>query len=339
MSKEEIDDETSEDEDYHSFDDEQPIVELYFDLDDEESLLQDKIRQQIEFYFSDSNYPQDSFLRKKAAQYKGYVPLDVLCTFKLLKKITTDKNLIISACQQSDKVELSDDQTAIKRIAPLPNDTTTSISKSIYVEGFDDQNDIRQNIDYITDMFGKYGTILCVRLKGKGAAFVEFQDEKRQQKALQAKLHNNVADKPLIITTKKTYIAKLSLQKKEKKLLGNKRTRNEPNDDFYPKGVVVHFVGVGENCDRVNDLQPYFETTGKVVYIKHQPKNIHGFIRFASEAIAKKALIKLKHDKKELGGSVPTYRLIYGDEEKLYWQIFKNKKRRKEQAELSSRSN
>jgi hypothetical protein len=34
----------------------------------DKNLLQDKVREQVEFYFSDSNFPKDKFLRSQAAQ-------------------------------------------------------------------------------------------------------------------------------------------------------------------------------------------------------------------------------------------------------------------------------
>ena len=61
-----------------------------------------KVKKQIEFYFSDSNYPKDKFLQETAKQHKeGFIPLSVLTTFNRLKEITTDLDQIRNALADS----------------------------------------------------------------------------------------------------------------------------------------------------------------------------------------------------------------------------------------------
>ena len=51
----------------------------------------DAIRKQVEFYFSDSNYRKDTFLKAAAeSDPDGFVAISVLLTFNRLKSLTTD---------------------------------------------------------------------------------------------------------------------------------------------------------------------------------------------------------------------------------------------------------
>ena len=62
-----------------------------------------KVKEQIEFYFSDSNYPTDKFMREEAAKDReNYISLDVMLRFKKLKALTTDKSVIATAIADSD---------------------------------------------------------------------------------------------------------------------------------------------------------------------------------------------------------------------------------------------
>lgn len=70
-----------------------------------ETEIDAKIRKQVEYYFSDSNYAKDKFLVETAKKHpEGYVPIDVLMTFNRLKALTTDKALVAKACKSSTDV-------------------------------------------------------------------------------------------------------------------------------------------------------------------------------------------------------------------------------------------
>jgi len=48
-----------------------------------ESNWEEKVIKQVEFYFSDSNFPRDKFLRAQAAlDENGYVSIETISTFK-----------------------------------------------------------------------------------------------------------------------------------------------------------------------------------------------------------------------------------------------------------------
>lgn len=142
----------------------------------------DSVKAQVEFYFSDSNFRKDSFLKATAAQDpQGFVSIKVLLTFNKLKLLTTDESVVANACLNSSVVDVSDDNLRIKRKNPLSSEDT-SRARTLYVKGFP-LNDESITIDYIKSQFHKYGTILMVRLRKdnkkafKGSCFIEYDSE------------------------------------------------------------------------------------------------------------------------------------------------------------------
>lgn len=137
------------------------------------------IKKQIEFYFSDSNYRRDNFLRKTAeSDPEGYVPISILLTFNKLKSLTTDPETILKAVEDSVVVSISDDKLKLKRVSDLPV-TDDSAARTLYVKGFPtDDSDV--NIESISNLFSTYGDILFVKLRRladktfKGSCFIEY---------------------------------------------------------------------------------------------------------------------------------------------------------------------
>lgn len=93
-----------------------------------------QIKDQIEFYFSDSNLLKDKFLSNLITKDEnGYVDLNIISNFNRMKKLTKKVKNIIKAIENSDLVELNDDKTKIRRKIPLPeNDTSDSIFKNLF---------------------------------------------------------------------------------------------------------------------------------------------------------------------------------------------------------------
>jgi hypothetical protein len=74
------------------------------------------IKKQIEFYFSDSNYRKDTFLKAAAeSDPDGFVAISVLLTFNRLKALSTDISLVADAVRDSAVVVVSEDGTKLKR--------------------------------------------------------------------------------------------------------------------------------------------------------------------------------------------------------------------------------
>lgn len=86
--------------------------------------LEKKIIQQIEYYFGDINLPRDKFMQEKIKEDEGWIPLDVLLTFKRLASLSTDPEVIVKAVEKSESqlVQVSDDRKKLRRNPdqPLP---------------------------------------------------------------------------------------------------------------------------------------------------------------------------------------------------------------------------
>lgn len=95
----------------------------------EESTLQDYIRKQIEYYFSDENLQKDFFLRRQM-DGEGYVALPVIGRFNRVRALSQDINIIREAMQNSDFVEMNGDRLRQKEgwqrwiVAGFPSPTS-----------------------------------------------------------------------------------------------------------------------------------------------------------------------------------------------------------------------
>ena len=99
-----------------------------------EELKKDFIKRQIEYYFSDSNYQKDSFLKSKEDE-NGYIPISVIMSFNKIKMITKDKDLFINVLKENEKgdsleennnnklYELSEDLTKIRKVKLSDDDS------------------------------------------------------------------------------------------------------------------------------------------------------------------------------------------------------------------------
>jgi len=180
--------------------------------------LEDKIKKQVEFYFSDSNFPKDKFLRAQAAlNEEGYVPLSVVASFSKMKALTSDITAIVKALQDSEHLKVSSDGTMVKRIADLPQEDVSAI-KTVYAKGFPAEQGY--TLDDVESVFGKFGKILCVRIrKGLGkrikpSVFVEFNTAEEARAAAAAT--STFKDKPLEVLMKADYFAKKKEERKQK---------------------------------------------------------------------------------------------------------------------------
>jgi lupus La protein len=149
------------------------------------------IKKQIEFYFSESNFRKDAFLKAASeTNPEGYVPIAVLLTFNKLKSLSTDVALIALTLKESDTVTVSEDGLNIKRSSEMP-ESDSSKANTLYVKGYA-TDDATITIETIGEQFSPYGKVLMVRVrrgedKGfKGSCFIEFDTEEAVKAAVTA---------------------------------------------------------------------------------------------------------------------------------------------------------
>ncbi|GAB5359535.1 hypothetical protein AAMO2058_000552300 [Amorphochlora amoebiformis] len=81
----------------------------------------EKIRVQVEHYFSDENIATDVFLLKEIKKNpQGYVALGVLLTFPKLKKMKISIDILREALRQSEHLHINKKGWGVKRIKELP---------------------------------------------------------------------------------------------------------------------------------------------------------------------------------------------------------------------------
>lgn len=97
-----------------------------------------KVKQQVEFYFSDSNLQTDRFLWKIYEANDGWVELKTLLTFGRMRQYRPEDK-VIAALKTSDKLVLSANDDMVRRKDPLKDfNELKNIRKknSVHIEGF-----------------------------------------------------------------------------------------------------------------------------------------------------------------------------------------------------------
>ncbi|KAF7118278.1 hypothetical protein CNMCM5793_007694 [Aspergillus hiratsukae] len=79
--------------------------------------LMSMISMQLEYYFSVDNLCKDLFLRKQMDS-QGFVPLSVIASFKRVKTLTEDFEMLRHACRQVRNVEYQTGEDGIDRLRP-----------------------------------------------------------------------------------------------------------------------------------------------------------------------------------------------------------------------------
>ncbi|MCJ1245780.1 hypothetical protein MMC30_002984 [Trapelia coarctata] len=181
------------------------------------------IRKQVEFYFADSNLPMDQFLFSKVQGHANLpVPIETIASFKRMRHFQPF-SAIVDALKESKVLDVVDDDTAVKRKVPLPEDLVhgkshqevqkiyedKTMSRSVYVKGFGDEKPATQ-FD-IEAYFNPHGPINSVRLRRdayrtfKGSVFVEFDSEETAKAFLALDPKPKWEGKNLVIKSKKQY--------------------------------------------------------------------------------------------------------------------------------------
>lgn len=147
-----------------------------------------KIKEQVEFYFGDSNLDKDRFFKKQIDKSKdGSIPLSMLLSFNRVKALVEDVTVLQKALSTSTMLKLNEDKSSVRRITPYskPKDVD---KRTVYVELLPSNVDH----DWIKRIFSRCGTISYIsipRYKSTGDpksfAFVEFETVEGAKKACQ----------------------------------------------------------------------------------------------------------------------------------------------------------
>merc|ERR1712134_240177 len=120
-----------------------------------DSELAHKIIDQVEFYLSDEYLAKDKYLlRQIRCKSEGYISIKLMTSFKKVKKLTRDWQVVRHALRMAEQLEVSPEGYRVKRRDNLPE----TLRKPRMLT----------SVDQITSMFRPYGIIALVRLLRKG---------------------------------------------------------------------------------------------------------------------------------------------------------------------------
>jgi len=134
-------------------------------VEPDEELI-DKIIKQVEFYFSDSNILKDAFLLKHVRRNKlGYVSLKLITSFKKVKSLTKDYRVTAFSLRRSEKLEVNEEGTKVRRNTPLPDYDETTPSRTVVAVNLPLE---APSIENVAEIFAHCGEIGLIRILRPG---------------------------------------------------------------------------------------------------------------------------------------------------------------------------
>lgn len=268
------------------------------------------IIRQISYYFGDANLNRDKFLLEEIKKNEGYVPFDVLLTFKRLASISTDVEEIVSALKKAedDLLELSEDNLKVRRnperAVPEYNEEVRKalMSRTAYAKGFPLDSEIGELLDFFGTFEEKVENLTMRKYldkptktyKFKGSVFVTFKTTDDLNVFL-AKEKVTYKETDLICKSQEKYLA----EKKEERNARNskKEAKIAENTIKLPTGAVLRFEGTTDQVTREDIRQSLDEVGADIGFIDYSKGDTNGHVRLNEEGTAKALLEKITDSK------------------------------------------
>lgn len=322
----------------------------------------DAIAKLVKFYFSDSNFRHDRFLKEESAKdSEGFVKLSVLLTFNRLKSLTTDEAIVADVIATHDslkgKVVLSDAKDAVRRANPL-SEVDDSPKRTVFVDGFDVQGP-EPTIDELVEVFKAFGEVNIIRKRRGGnadktkpkrflgQAFVEYESESSVEaiiamsKAVGIK-HN---EKDLSIMPLSDWLNRKRKREPTQEQGASKTEKQAPEELKYETGLILKICDIPDGVG-YNDIKKEFGNHGYVKFVEHKFGDPVGYVRFGTTEDCQKALtcyaengviLKKSEDDKALVEDAKDSEIVEEDTEKAPQDV-KDGEQKEESAEDTAAS-
>uniref|UniRef100_A0A182JWV6 Uncharacterized protein n=1 Tax=Anopheles christyi TaxID=43041 RepID=A0A182JWV6_9DIPT len=322
------------------------------------------IIRQLEYYFGDANLVKDKFMKDQIAKDEaGWVPLDVLLTFKRLKSLSEDKKVIVDAIGKSDEglVEISEDREKLRRHPerPLPemNEERRQeiYARTVYVKGFAPQHGT--TMSELVEFLEPYSKVTNIVMRKyhdkptkkylfKGSILVTFAEKEQCEKFL-AQGPLKYKGKELICKMQNDYYEakKAEIKERAEKIEERKRKKEEGNNALLaqlPTGACVFMEGLGKETTResIKEAIRGLDETLEFAYIDYQKGDASGYVRFNKQDAGKQLLEKLTDNKLKIDEAEVTAELLVEEKETEYLKkIAEEQAKRKGNAKNKGRGN
>merc|ERR1712018_1053345 len=313
--------------------------------------LENRIIQQVEYYFGDFNLPRDKFLQEQLKDNEeGWIGIDVMLKFQRLNKLSDNGETILKALKQSTdnllEVDLENKKIRRNPEVPLPEkeDDDTKTAKTVYCKGFEKDN---TTLDGLLAHFAKYDGVVHVNRRTwvdretntrnfKGSIFVTFKDKASADKFMAEESVKSPSGEELIRKWQADYNKEKQVEYETKKAERSKEKKsknavqaNEEDEkvddepvESLPLGAVLYMDGFKNDTMR-EDIKKELDCDDAIAFVDFERGKTTAWVRFKNENAAKDLAEKLnekyKDDEKlKVKDTEIVFRVLEGDEEKEY---------------------
>ncbi|KAK9457065.1 hypothetical protein V1511DRAFT_496109 [Dipodascopsis uninucleata] len=177
------------------------------------------ILKQVEFYFSDQNFPKDKFLWTTAEANDGWVKIEIIGKFSRMKRFGGEaaKEKIVNALRKSKElleVDVAGERVRRKLpiVEPSAEEKEKSFASTVYVKGFPEDAD-QDTIEKFFEQFEDF-KVRQIRMrrdgekKFKGSVYAEFSSVEEAEKFTVLDPKPKYDDVELEVLSKKAYLDK-----------------------------------------------------------------------------------------------------------------------------------
>jgi lupus La protein len=280
-----------------------------------------RVRQQIEFYFSDVNLARDNFMKDRVAEDKeGFVPVSVFLTFKKIRQLVgeafNDDAALAAALQSSTSLVVDATRKAVRRATPLPS-TVPGDNETLYAKPI--PADVEH--DELVAFFGQWGKVEAIWRRRQASASGD-QVVKPSVFVVFAKPESVaavVAAAPRFRDTQLEVLSKIDYLRRKGALASTAAAAPsaKPTSPPMPENAAVRIDGVG-NIAALSDIRSLWAIELSKAYLRYVIiADDHSFAQviFQDTKTRELMLNDLKEKGATLNGRVPTVHNLTPEED------------------------